>query len=96
MIDTNTQSPIERFGILYNIKDSTDVMMLPVTDPSLTSQNIDDLEKGTFYEVTISSENSVGPSPASNVIDRRTDIDSKLFTCYYCMEAYMCTCIMGH
>ena len=96
MIDSFTQSPIERFGILYNIKNSTDVMMFEVTDPSLTSQNIDGLEKGTFYEVTISSVNSVGPSPASNVIEMRTDIDRKLFTCYYCMEAYMCTCIMGH
>ena len=53
-------------------------MTVIVTDPSATSENITDLQKGMTYEVRIVSGNSAGPSPPSDVMEQRTNIDRKL------------------
>ena len=58
--------------------DQSQLMLSVIVLAPLTTVNIGDLMKGTYYIVTVYANNSVGRSPDSNSVITRTDIDCKL------------------
>ena len=66
------------------VDQSESMLSVIVLYPS-TTVDIGDLMKGTYYNVTIYANNSVGRSPDSNSVITRTDIDCKLL---YYMSIY--------
>ena len=69
----------------YVLVDQSQSMLSVIVLSPSTTVDIGDLMKGTYYNVTIYANNSVGRSPDSNSVTTRTDIDRKLL---YYMSIY--------
>ena len=76
---------MQSFTVTYVPVDQSQSMISVIVSASPTTVDIGDLMKGTYYNVTVYANNSVGRSPDSNSVTTRTDIDCKLL---YYMSVY--------
>ena len=80
------------FTVTYVPVDQSQSMISVIVLAPLTTVDIGDLMKGTYYNVTVYANNSVGRSPDSNSVTTRTNIDRKLlcpFTSLYVHIVYI-------
>ena len=80
---------MQSFTVTYVPVDQSQSMISVIVLAPPTTVDIGDLMKGTYYNVTVYANNSVGRSPDSNTVTRRTDIDRKLL-CYMSIYYFVC------
>ena len=78
-IESSTQTPLEGFGIMYNVVGESDVTNIAQMNPAAAGQLLTGLMKGTEYSVTVLAVNSAGDSGSSDPMVQRTDVDRKLY-----------------
>ena len=69
---------MQSFTVTYVPVDQSQSMISVIVLAPLTTVDIGDLMKGTYYNLTVHANNSVGRSLDSNSVTTRTDIDRKL------------------
>lgn len=72
-----TQAAVDNFTIYYLGDQQQSPQSETVSSPA-TTVTLTRLSKGTHYTVRVFATNPIGPSPSSNTMTTRTNIDRKL------------------
>lgn len=93
-----TQAAVDNFTIVYYLGDQQQSPQSETVSSPAATVTLTRLSKGARYTVQVFATNPIGPSPSSNTITMRTNIDRKLIVtrirAYEWVDSYVvCVCI---